>query len=61
MNTIKITVEGGVIQDITDIPEGVKIIVADFDTEGVPENECQRSADGDLYTASVWTRQEVMA
>ena len=34
---IEITVEGGVVQDVSGIPLGVRVDVIDFDTDGTPE------------------------
>jgi len=35
MKTILIVVEGGIIQDVLGIPEGVQVVVCDYDVEGV--------------------------
>lgn len=37
MKTIKIYVQGGMIQEIENIPKGITIEVMDFDTEGADE------------------------
>lgn len=36
---IVITVEGGIIQSIDNIPEGAEIVTLDFDTEGAPSED----------------------
>lgn len=42
-HVITITVEGGLIQNIDDIPEGITVRVMDFDTEGIsPTDEYPR-------------------
>lgn len=47
MKPIKIYVEGGLIQDIEDIPEGTTIEVMDFDIEGTdPENITKLDIEG---------------
>jgi hypothetical protein len=51
---IIITVEGGVIQSIDDIPPGQKIVVMDFDTEGTPVDELKTTEGGDEYIESVY-------
>ena len=51
--TVQITIEGGVIQDI-DCPEGVQVIVRDFDTDGIEPSSLGRSESGDEYLESVW-------
>ena len=35
MKEIYVTVEGGVIQDISNIPEGVRVVVRDYDIESI--------------------------
>ncbi len=42
---ITVTVEGGVIQSIDDVPPGVKVTVLDFDTDGVPDEETEVAND----------------
>ena len=37
-NQILITVEGGLIQNIDSIPEGIVVVVIDYDTEGANRN-----------------------
>ena len=49
---VHITVEGGVIQHV-ECPEGVQVVVRDYDTEGIEEG-LQRDDNGDLFTESVW-------
>jgi len=48
---IRITVEGGVIQAVENVPEGVIVEVWDFDTEGAPEGDerIRKNEDGDRY------------
>ena len=54
METITITVEGGVIQMIDNIPEGVRVVVQDFDTEGTPPDELTKLESGDFCIQSAW-------
>ncbi len=35
MKTVRITVAGGVVQNVA-VPEGVAVIIRDYDVEGVP-------------------------
>jgi hypothetical protein len=53
MKTVKITLEGGVIQDI-DVPSGVKVVVYDFDTDGVPEEDLRRAPSGEMCVQTTW-------
>jgi len=45
---IYITLEGGLIQDIEGIPEGVEIVKMDFDTEGADEEKVTHFTTVDL-------------
>lgn len=53
MKTIKITVDGGVIQDIMDIPEDFQVVVRDYDVDGT-ENNLLVDEDGHNFIESVW-------
>ncbi len=55
-DTIRITVEGGLIQDIERGlgTEGVAVQVRDFDTEGAEEQDLSRNAKGEEFIASEW-------
>lgn len=53
MKTVRITVEGGVIQYV-DCPRGVKVIVRDYDTDGVEEENLQKDENGDDYIEGIW-------
>ena len=50
---VQITIQGGVIQDI-DCPEGVQVIVRDFDTDGVEPSALSRNESGEGYVETVW-------
>ena len=54
MERIVIVMEGGVIQDIVNIPPGVEIEVRDFDIEGTIEEELEETPDGEQYVQSLW-------
>ena len=50
---VHVTVEGGVIQDVQ-VPDGVKVVVRDYDIDG-EEPEClQRDEHGDAYIETIW-------
>ena len=54
--TVYITVEGGIIQDITS-PADITVIVRDYDTDGCTEEELQyalKDKQGDYYFESAW-------
>ena len=48
-----ITLEGGFIQDVQ-LPIGIRLIVRDYDVEGVPEDELQRDGNGRPYVEAIW-------
>jgi hypothetical protein len=54
MQTIRITVEGGVIQDVQVPSNGMEVLVYDYDTDGVPESELAESPTGDKCVFSRW-------
>lgn len=55
---IIITIEGGVIQAIDDIPEDVKVVVMDFDcNETRVGKSVRKNADGDFYWLSEWEKE----
>ena len=52
MKTVKITIEGGVIQHSL-IPKGVRVIVYDYDVEGVTQ-DLETDADGNSRVVMIW-------
>ncbi len=48
-STIIIIVEGGLIQEILDKPDNIKIIIRDYDTEGTTDEETSSDKDGKRY------------
>ena len=53
MRIINITLQGGVIQDVQ-CPEGVQVVVRDYDTDGVPNDQLRQDDNGDQYVESTW-------
>lgn len=53
---ITVTMEGGIIQDITGIPSGVCVEVIDFDVEGIEESHIEK-VNGNDATVVNWTRE----
>lgn len=51
---ITIYVEGGVIQDITGIPEGIKVKTVDWDVDSVEEERLTK-LEGGMALVSEWT------
>ncbi len=54
MKTVNITVSGGVVQNV-EVPEGVTVIVRDYDVDGVESDLLQQDRGGDNYIESIWT------
>ena len=53
MKTVTVTVEGGNVQHV-DVPEGVEVIILDYDVEGEPDTEVEIDGNGDRRKRSVW-------
>jgi hypothetical protein len=45
MKTVRVTLEGGVIQDV-EVPKGVRVIVHDYDTEDIEEKDLAEDDNG---------------
>jgi hypothetical protein len=54
VESVKIIVRGGVIQDIQNIPDDVNIRVFDYDVDGVSNEETGRDDTGDRCMISEW-------
>lgn len=62
MQTIRIIVEGGVIQNVLDVPEGVEVEVRDYDVDGGEQDlELEEDDRGDHYVKSVYAGREPKA
>jgi hypothetical protein len=67
MNRITVVVEGGVIQNILDIPEGVEVLTKDYDCdedhtfcldeECVKDSNVKIDEDGNSYWECVWSSE----
>jgi len=55
--TIRVTVEGGVVQHI-DVPEGIQVIVADYDVDGSDSDDLKTDDNGDQFCESIWNHGE---
>ncbi len=55
---ILIVMEGGLIQEVYDIPAGVVIRVKDYDVEGCDRQRLKQDPDGELFYESVWTHED---
>jgi hypothetical protein len=50
---VVVTVEGGVVQNV-ECPEGVRVVVRDYDTEGTDADHLSRDEDGNECVEAVW-------
>lgn len=50
---VVVTVEGGVVQHV-ETPEGVKVVVRDYDAEGCDPDTLSVDEDGNEFIESVW-------
>ena len=53
---VRVTVEGGVIQYV-EVPEGVTVIVRDYDAEGCDPDLVEQDDDGNDYIESIWEQE----
>ncbi len=53
-NRIVVVVEGGMVQNVLDIPSGYCLEVHDYDVEGSGERDLETDDDGDVFFRGVW-------
>ena len=54
---IIITVIGGIAEvDQATIPEGIEVIIKDYDIDGSGEDYLRQDENGDNYAETIWTR-----
>ena len=54
-HTITVIVEGGMVQEVRDVPPGIEVVIQDYDTEGVDEEELLDDEDGEDYFEAAWS------
>ena len=54
MKDIIITVEGGAVQNVEGVPEGVRVIIKDYDIDGIEEEILQLDPDQDWYQEAIY-------
>ena len=57
MKTVRVMVSGGVVQHV-EVPEGVTVIVRDYDVEGVEPDLLQQDEEGNSYIEAIWTPEQ---
>lgn len=55
-SVVHVTVSGGLVQAV-DVPEGVTVIVRDYDTEGLDDDVLQDDGSGQLCVQTIWTNR----
>ena len=50
---VRVTLEGGVVQEITH-PDGIKVVLRDYDTDEVSEDMLQADENGSRFLESTW-------
>jgi hypothetical protein len=53
MKIVRITVEGGVVQHV-EVPDGVQVVVKDYDVDGTEADQLQQDENGDNFIESIW-------
>ena len=53
MKIVQVTVEGGVVQHV-EVPEGVQVVVRDYDVDGTDADQLQQADNGDQFIESIW-------
>lgn len=51
--TVNVFMEGGVIHNV-EVPEGVKVVVYDYDTEGADADRLSKDGKGDDCLITTW-------
>jgi hypothetical protein len=52
MKIVRVTVEGGVVQHV-EVPEGVQVVVRDYDVDGTGADQLQQDETGDNFIESI--------
>jgi len=59
MKTIYVTMDGGLVQNVTNIPAGIEVVVIDYDVEGEEADRLDVSPlDGELCCISRYAAAE---
>ncbi len=56
MKIVRVTVEGGVVQHV-EVPEGVQVVVRDYDVDGTEADQLQQDENGDQFIESIWEHE----
>ena len=58
MKIVQVTVEGGVVQHV-EVPEGVQVVVRDYDVDGTDADQLQQADNGDQFIESIWEHKSL--
>ncbi len=56
MKTVQVIVSGGVVQHV-EVPDGVSVIVRDYDVEGIESDLLRRDDHDDHYIEAIWASE----
>ncbi len=56
MMIVRVTVEGGVVQHV-DVPQGVQVVVRDYDVDGCEADQLEQDENGDQFIESTWEHE----
>lgn len=56
MKIVRVTIEGGVVQHV-DVPEGVQVVVRDYDVDGTDVSELEQDENSDHFIESIWEHE----
>jgi hypothetical protein len=56
MKTVRVTVVGGLVQHV-EVPEGVQVVVRDYDVDGTEADQLQQDENGDQFIESIWEHE----
>lgn len=54
MKPIIVVVSGGIVTEIKNIPPHMQVVVHDYDTQGISDDEVARDDDGKTYSMNVF-------
>ncbi len=56
MKIVRVTVKGGVVQHV-EVPEGVQVVVRDYDVNGTDVSELEQDENSDHFIESIWEHE----
>jgi hypothetical protein len=56
MKIVRVTVGSGVVQHV-EVPEGVQVVVRDYNVDGTDDDELEQDENGDNFIESLWEHE----